>query len=228
MWRYKSFLIGILGVLLLGGLAQASPASEPMPAVNYVSGEITWVDVNLGGLELRNEAPRGNRDITEYRMNQQTTNVTDPSDKKFLTLEDLRPGQRVAIEFEFVGNEGEKMARKITVEPTPEPVFQEAFGELESIDLKLGTLVLEERPAIRREGRRGDLSYFLFEPSNIVVMKGPSRQSVRLELKPGDPVKIEFVMIDGKRWARTITLYSASPELVDQTTTTTTTTTTTR
>ena len=225
MWRHKSFLIGILSVLLFGGLAQAG-ASELVPNVRYISGEITWVDVKLGELQLRDEAPRGTRAVTQYRMNQQATNVTDPSDKKFLTVEDLRPGQRVAIEFEL-NSHGEKMARKITVEATPEPAFQEAFGELEAIDVKAETLVLEQRPAIRREGGRGDLSYFLFEPREIVVMKSPSRQPVRLELKPGDPMKVEFVVKDGKQWARSITLYSALPELVDRTTTTTTTTSTT-
>jgi len=223
MWNYKSFLIGVVGVLVFGGLAQAS---EPIPAVKYISGEITWVDVKLGGLQLRDEAPPGTRSITEYRMNQQTTNVTDPSDKKFLTLGDLRPGQLVAIEFEMVGSEGEKMARKITLESTPEPVFREAFGELEAIDANAGTFVLEERPVARREGGRGDLSYFLFEPRSIVVMQSPSREPVRLELRPGDPVKVEYTLKDGKRWAHSITFYSAFPEVIDRTTTTTSVTTT--
>ncbi len=222
MWRHKSLLIGVLGVWVLSGFAQAS-ASEPVPNARSISGEITWVDVKLGKLQLRDQAPRGPRAITEYRMNQQATNVTSPSDQRFLALEDLRSGQHVAIEFESVGNRGEKMARKITVESTPESAFQEAFGELEAIEVKAGTLVLEERPAIRRDGGRGNLSYFAFEPREIVVMRSPSQEPVRLELKPGDPVKVEFVVKDGKRWARSITLYSALPELIDQTTTTTTT-----
>ena len=226
MWKHKLLLIGILGVWLLSGPAQAS-ASEPMPDMRYIAGEITWVDVKLGELQLRDEAPRGSRAITGYRINQQATNVTDPSDKKFLTLDDLRPGQRVAIEFEMVGNRAEKMARKITVEPTPEPMFQEAFGDLEAIDVNAGTFILEEKPAARREGGRGDLSYFVFEPREIVVMKSPSRESVRLELNPGDPVKVEYVVKDGKRRAHAITVYSAFPEVVEETTTTTTTTSTT-
>ncbi|PIQ82770.1 MAG: hypothetical protein COV76_02035 [Candidatus Omnitrophica bacterium CG11_big_fil_rev_8_21_14_0_20_64_10] len=216
----------MLGVWLLSGPAQAS-ASEPMPDMRYIAGEITWVDVKLGELQLRDEAPRGSRAITEYRINRQATNVTDPSDKKFLTLGDLRPGQRVAIEFEMVGSQQEKMARKITVEPTPEPAFQEAFGDLEAIDVNAGTFVLEEKPAARREGGRGDLSYFAFEPREIVVMKSPSREPVRLELNPGDPVKVEYVVKGGKRWAHSMTLYSAFPEVVGETTTTTTTTSTT-
>ncbi len=226
MWKPKSLLIGVLSVGLLSGLAQAA-ASEPVPIVHYISGEITWLDVKLGKLQLRQDSSRGHQEGAEYRdyrMNQQATNVTDPSDKKFLTLQDLRPGQRVAIEFELVGSPEEKMARKITVEPTQGPAFQEAFGELEAIDVNAGTLVLEQRPAIRRDGGRGDLSYFLFEPTDIVVTKSPSSQPVRLEMKPGDPVKIGFVVKDGKQWARSITLYSALPQVVDKTVTTTTTT----
>ena len=223
MWRHKSFWIWILGVLLFGGLAQAS---EPMPAVKYVSGEIAWVDVKLGKLQLREEGLRGNRATTEYRINQQATNVTDASDKHFLTVEDLRSGQQVAIEFESVNSRGEKMARKITVESVLEPAFQEAVGTLEAIDANAGTLVLNENSATR-EGGNGNLAYFTFEPRDIVVMQNPSRQPVRLELKPGDPVKVEFSVKNGKQRAHSITLYSALPELMDKTTTTTTTTNTT-
>ncbi len=230
MLRHKLSLIGFLGVLLLGGLAQASAAeyrdgtirlaslvSEPIPALNRISGEITWVDVKLGRLQLR----EGSAEYRDYRMNQQATNVTDPSDKKFLTVKDLRPGQRVAIEFEPVGSAGEQMARKITVEPTPDPVYQEAFGEIEAIDVNAGTFVLENRPAIRRDGGLSDLSYFLFEPKEIVVMKSPSKEPVRLEMKPGDPVKVEYVVKDGKQRIHSITLYSPVPEVVEKTTTTT-------
>ncbi len=215
MLRRKSFLFGVLGVLLFGGLAQAS---ESIPAVRYVSGEIAWVDVQLGQLQLREEGLRGNRATTAYRINQQATNVTDSSDQQFLVLEDLRSGQLVAIEFEWIDNQGQKMARKITVQSPPEPVSQEAVGTLEAIDVNAGTLVLMER---------GNRSYFAFEPREIVVMRSPSRQPVRLELRPGDPVKVEFTVRDGKRRAHAITLYSALPELTDKTTTTTTTTSTT-
>jgi hypothetical protein len=115
------------------------------------------------------------------------------------------------------------MARKITMEPSTEAAFQEAFGELESIDANAGTFVLEERPVSRREGGRGYLSYFYFEPKDVVVMKSPSSEPVRLEVKPGDPLKVEYVVRDGKQWARSVTLYTTEPVMNKTTTTSTTT-----
>lgn len=209
MWRHKAFSSGVLSVALLVGLGQASAAesrersmrvaglaSEPAPAMKHVSGEITWVDVNLGKLQLREEGV--------YRINRHATNVTDPSDQRFLTLEDLRSGQFVAIEFGPANIYGERMARKITVESARESLSQEAVGMLEAVDTQAGTLVLKDR---------GELAYFVFEPREIIVMKDPSRQPVRLELKPGDPVKVEYVVRDGKRQVHALTLYSEFPRL---------------
>lgn len=130
MWKYKLFLTGVLGVLCLLGGGVGAYAAEAMPNLRHVSGEIERVDVNLGRLELREEGLRGYRATTEYRINKQATNVTDPSDQQFLALEDLGPGQHVAIEFERVGVRGEKMARKITVESRPEPAFREETDTL--------------------------------------------------------------------------------------------------
>ena len=59
-------------------------------------------------------------------------------------------------------------------------------------------------------------------------MKDPSIQPVQLELKPGDLVKVEYVVKDGKRHAHSITLLSAAPETTSTTTTTTTSTTVTK
>ena len=126
MRKYQSIALGVLGMCMIG-VAHAY-AAVAMPDLRYASGEIAAVDVKLGTLQLRDEAPRGTHATTEYRMNPQATNVTDPSDKKFLTLEDLRSGQQVAIEFDIANNAGERMARKITVESTPAPVSQEAAG----------------------------------------------------------------------------------------------------
>ncbi|MCX5681397.1 MAG: hypothetical protein NT079_03850 [Candidatus Omnitrophica bacterium] len=68
-----------------------------------------------------------------------------------------------------------------------------------------------------------NLSYFVFEPKDIVVMRSPSRESVQLNLKPGDIVKVQYAEKDGKQQIHSMTLYS--PKVISTTTTTTTTTT---
>ena len=226
MWRFKAILIGIFGVLFFGGLVRVYAAPvESNIKMRSVSGEISWIDVKLGLLQLKSDVGQDTRGITEYRINQDETRVTDPSDKKFLVIKDLRAGQHVTIE--LIDSSGETMVRKIIAEPMREPVLQEASGELEAIDVQAGTLIIEEKP-LPNEGGKGNLSYFVFEPKDIVVMKSPSMQPVRLELKPGDLVKVEFVVKDGKRHAHSITLLSAAPETTSTTTTTTTSTTVTK
>ncbi len=221
MRGFKAILIGFLGVLIIGGLAQVSTAQEVSPNTEMysVSGNIEWIDVKLGKLKLNSDAGQDTRGITEYRINQDATRVTDPSDKKFLVIKDLRPGQHVTISLK--NSYGETMIQKIIAEPLPEPVFQVATGELEAIDIQAGTLVIE-RKSLPGEGERGDLAYFVFEPNEIVVMKAPSTQPVQLEFNPGDVVQIEFMVKDGKRHAHAITLLSAVSETSSTTTTTTT------
>lgn len=226
MWGFKVFLIGVFGVLFFGGLAQVSATQvESNTKMRSVSGEISSVDVKLGVLKLNSDAGQDTRGITEYKINQDETRVTDPSDQKFLVIKDLQVGQHVTIK--LIDKSGETIARKIIAEPMPEPVFQEATGQLEAIDVQAGTLIIEEEP-LPIEGGKGSLSYFVFEPNNIVVMKDPSIQPVQLELKPGDLVKVEYVVRDGKRHARSITLLKAASETTNTTTTTTTSTTVTR
>lgn len=226
MWGLKSVLIGVLGVLFFGGVAQVYAVSvETNTKMRSVSGEIVWIDVKLGKLQLKSDAGQNTKGITEYRINQNETRVTDPSDKKFLVIKDLQAGQHVKIE--LIDSLGETMARKIIAEPMPEPVFQEVTGALEAIDVQAGTLIIEEEP-LPNANVKGNLSYFVFEPKDIVVMKSPDTQPVQLALKPGDLVRVEFMVKDGKRHARSITLLSAAPETTSTTTTTTTSTTVTK
>jgi len=112
------------------------------------------------------------------------------------------------------------MALHIVATPTTDSLLQKASGDLEAIDTQAGTIVLDE--VSRFDGTR-DLSYFMFEPSHIVVMKSPSTEPVELVLNPGDLVTIEYKVRDGKREAHSITLDSDSS--VTKTTTTTTVTT---
>ncbi len=223
VWGFKVILIVVFGVLFFGGLVRVYAVSvESNTEIRSVSGEIAWVDVKLGLLQLKSDAGQDTKGITEYRINQNETRVTDPLDQKFLVIKDLQAGQHVTIELS--DSNGETTVRKIIVEFIPEPVFQEASGELEAIDVQEGTFVIEEEP-LPSEREEGSLSYFVFEPKDIVVMRSPDMQPVQLELKPGDMVKVEYMVRDGKRHAHSITLLSAAPENTSTTTTTTTSTT---
>jgi hypothetical protein len=222
---YSRVLIAAVAVLLLTSVPLRAADKAENVRVIQVSGEIAQIDVRLGKLQLKADASRDRRDPTNYNINQNDTRVVDPADKKFLKLEDLRVGQHVTIEFNYIPGEPvmeQPIAQKITVEPMPPPVFQEASGELKAIDDQSGTFTLEEKPGT------GELTYFVYEPKDIIVMQSSNMESVRLVLNPGDLVKVEFVEKDGKRHARSITLLSAAQKNTSTTTTTTTSTTVTR
>lgn len=119
MWRFKVILFVFLGVLMFGRLVQVSIAQvESSTKMRSVSGEIARIDVKLGKLQLKSDAGQDTRGITEYTINQDETRVTDPSDKKFLVIKDLRAGQHVTIK--LIDGSGEIMVRKIIAEPMPE------------------------------------------------------------------------------------------------------------
>ena len=116
----------------------------------------------------------------------------------------------------MVNGQEEKIVQLITTDPRPASDFQEAYGEVEAVDA-IGTLTLTERPGAGEDGE-SRLTYFVFEPKDLVVMRSPSKRLVQLELKPGDVVKVEYVVSDGKQRAHAITLYS--PKVTSTTTTT--------
>lgn len=218
MWRFKVILMGFLGVLFLGGLTQVSAVGVTADTkMRSVSGEISWIDVKLGALQIKADANQDTRGLTEYTTNQDETRVTDPTDTKFLVIKDLRVGQHVTIE--LIDAPGETMARKIIAQPLPEPMYREAVGVLKSIDVGAGTLVIEQE-LLPSQGGKGNLSYFVFQPKDIVVMEKLNTQPVQLVLNPGDLVKIEFLVKDDKQYARSITLLQAVMENKSTTTTT--------
>ncbi len=212
---YLKVIVAVTAVVLFTDI---SASASEVADVRHVSGEITWIDLKLGKLELENDISPGMGEITEYRINQNETRVNDPADKKFLTIADLHPGQHVTID--VINGKEEMIVQKITADLRPTSDFQEAYGEIEAIDAPAGTLSLSERPGIGEVGE-SHLSHFVFEPKNLIAMRSPSKESVQLNLKPGDLVKVEFTVRDGKRQAQYITLYS--PRVTRTTTTTTTT-----
>ena len=223
MWGHKSLVAGVLGLWLCSGFVSgAVSAAESAAPVRQATGEIVWLDTQLGRLQLYAEHSRDTRATTEYRITDHDTRVTDRLDKQFLTLADLRAGQYITIESTDSGQE--QLATKITVEPSSEPLFLQAEGTIESINASNpGTFTLKETTSTQPAGT---VSLFTFDPNIIVVMESPSLQPVRLEVQPGDFVRVDYVVNDGRRYARSMMRYSALPAPTTTTTTTTSTTTT--
>jgi hypothetical protein len=217
MIKYLKMVVAVTATILLCSI---SVRAEQTPLVRQVSGEIGWVDVQLGKLEINKETPKGTK-TTAYNISENETRVTDPADVKFLSVNDLRAGQYVTLD--VVLGEKDKIVSKITVEPTPASEFQQAYGEIKGINTDAGTFEMEERVRIGQE-EINRISYFAYDQEEIVAMHSPSKLPVELTLKPGDVVKVEYTALDGKQQAHYVTLYS--PVMTSSTTTTTTVTTT--
>jgi hypothetical protein len=169
-------------------------------------------------MQIKLTGAPGVGETKEYRITRYETRVKDPADKKFLTIDDLRPGENVTLD--VVDGQENKIIEKIVAESLKASDFQVASGQIQAIDGQAGTLTLQEkmRNGVQEES---NLSYFLFDPNNVVVFQSPSIQPVALVLKPGDSVQIQFVLRDGKQEVYSITLYS--PEHTTTTVVTTTT-----
>ncbi|MBF0123342.1 MAG: hypothetical protein HQL21_08080, partial [Candidatus Omnitrophica bacterium] len=161
-----------IAVLFSGFSVRASEIAD----VRHVSGEVTWVDLKLGKLQLEADVSPKNGEITEYRITEHETRVKAPLDKKFLTIADLLPGQHVIID--VIKGQEDKIVQKITADPRAVSDFQEAYGEIMAVDAA-GTFTLAQRPQAGEEGENR-LAYFVFEPEKIIVMKSPSAQPVQL------------------------------------------------
>ena len=211
-----SQLFAIIAVMLFANMA--GYASVGTPTAGQVPGKIMWVDVKLGKIQIKLNGVPGMGETKEYRVTRYETRVKDPSDKKFLTIDDLRVGENITLE--VIDGQEDKIIKKIVAESLQASDFQEASGQLQAIDGQAGTLTLQEKMKNGVE-EESNLSYFIFDPNNVVVLQSPSIQPVALVLKPGDQVKIQFVLRDGKQQIYSITLYS--PQHTTTTTVTTTT-----
>jgi len=212
---FKLFFI-LTAVILFGGMP--AHASLGILTVSQVPGRIMWVDVKIGTMQIKIDQASGRGEKKEYRITRYETRVKDPSDKKFLTIDDLRPGENVTLD--VVDGQEDKIIEKIVAESLEASDFQIASGQIQAIDGQAGTLILQEK---MRNGVQEDsnLSNFIFDPNGIVVFQSPSTQPVALVLKPGDSVQIQFVLKDGKQQAYSITLY-VQPHTTTTTVTTTT------
>ena len=214
--NYLKSLFVMTAVIFFAGMS--AYASVGIPTVSQVTGRVMWVDVKLGKTQIKLNQGPDTGETKEYRITRYETRVKDPSDKKFLTIDDLRPGENVTLD--VIDGQEDKIIKKIVAESLEASDFQEASGQLQAIDGQAGTLTLQEK---MRNGveEQSNLSYFIFDPNNIVVFQSPSIQPVTLVLKPGDQVKIQFVPKDGKQQVYSITLYSPQHSTTTTVTTTT-------
>lgn len=216
--NYSKILVGVMVAMFFSNMSVR--AEEDAKNVRHLSGRIEQIDVNLGTIVIKSNISPNIGDVTEYRINKNDTRVTDPLDQKFLTIDDLQAGQYVIVD--VVNGEADKVVKKITAEPYVAPGLEQAFGSLESITPDAGSLILVERPMGNDVGQ-GQLAYFVFDPMEIIVMKYPSMEPVRMTLNSGDLVRVVYVNKDGKNHAQTITLYPPKGMQTVVTTTTTTT-----
>jgi len=211
----KSFLV-ITAMILFAGMSVY--ASVAISTVNQVPGKIMWVDVKLGEIQIKLSQSPGAAETKEYRITRYETRVKDPSDKKFLTIDDLRTGENVTLD--VINGQENKIIGKIIAESLQASDFQEASGQIQDIDDQAGTLTLQEKMR-NGEAEESHSSYFIFDTREVVVLKSPSFQPVALVLKPGDQVKIQFVLKEGKQQVYSMTMYP--PQHTTTTTVTTTT-----
>lgn len=214
----RTFFAVMAAVLFTCMPAQAAEVANAAN-VRHLSGEIEKVDVKLGLIQLRSNLSPGFDEVKDYRINKNDTRVTDPLDKKFLTIDDLQAGQYVVIDVD--NGQEDKVVKKITAQPFLAPGLEQAFGDLEAIDAAAGTFVLKERPKAE-EMEESSLSYFVYEPKDIIIMQDPNVEPGQVVLKPGDLIRVVYTVSDGKKRAQSMTLYT--PEITKTTVTTTTTT----
>lgn len=120
MWKFKTGLMGLLAILMLGGLTQVSSAQVGATAMRSISGVIEWIDIKNGRMQIYSDAGQDTRGISNYTVNLSKTLVTDATDKQYLVIKDLEPGQRVIVELidSPAGVTEEVVARNIIVDST--------------------------------------------------------------------------------------------------------------
>lgn len=112
--NYLRVMVAVTAAVLCVGVS--AQAFEPVQAdVRQVSGNITWINLKLGLLQVQRDTPPYVGQRAEFRINQDETRVTNPADSKFLTVRNLHPGQHVAID--VVEDKEGKIVQRIITDP---------------------------------------------------------------------------------------------------------------
>lgn len=134
---YLKMIVVITAIVICTSISVR--ASKPAD-VRHISGKIGWIDTKLGKLHLQSDLSEDVSETIEYKINQDETRVTDPLDKKFLTINDLQKGQYITLE--VMDGQPEKIIQKIIAEPPPALLSPDP--DREAIVLKLGMRKLWE------------------------------------------------------------------------------------
>jgi hypothetical protein len=108
--KHLNVLVAMMAVMVL----VSAPALAAVSDVQEISGEIKLINVKLGTLHLARDAYPSN-DMKEYRISSNDTRVADPSDQKFVTIDDLQAGQHVMVH--IIKGQEDKIVQKIVAEP---------------------------------------------------------------------------------------------------------------
>lgn len=161
-------------------------------------GRIEIIDPQNGYLTLRENNPSGNSDhLSQYWISQRRTTVTDPMDKQFLKLDDLKAGQIVRVDYTKSPDKPDRWdARKIVLFPTKDVRW--VFGKVESIDPSTNTVVLYE---IVPDRTLNEPIYFVVDPIQTSLIYPSQREFITLKsLRPGDRVQVLIPSKAGGGW----------------------------
>lgn len=203
----KVFLAVTAAMLLTSVAVQVDAFAQG--DVRQVPGEITWIDLQSGQLQLQtNTSPIGN--IIDFRINREQTRVVNPADQS-LDINDLHPGQNVTIDVS--NGQGDAIVQNITTEVSPSSDYLEAYGQIGTVDLLGNSFTLSGAQRVGTK-EQNKVTSFIFDPQNIVVTQSPSKGPFDAQMRTGQIVRIEYAMKDDQRMVRSITVFS--PEIISE------------
>ncbi len=171
--------------------------------LRWAVGRISSVDSNGRAIILVQElaivgaAPL----LTEYETDGQTQ-VINLSEGRFALLGELQPGDTVQVEFAL--RDGKRVARLISQLEPAGPRVVWSSGQIEAVDLAAGILVVSEQIPPWNYSER--VNYIVnLDQTRIVDLRG--RRFLTLsDLAPGQPVRVQFVDLQGRRSVQVVVL----------------------
>lgn len=171
--------------------------------LRWAVGEISALDVNGRMISILHQPwVAGTIPVlTQYEVTPQTQ-VIDLTGGRFILFEELRLGDTVQVEFTL--QNGKRVARLISrLEPAGPQVIW-STGRIEAVDLDTGILVVSEQ--IPRWGYSERVNYIVdLDQTRIVDLRERRFLTLR-DLAPGQPVRLQFVELQGQRTVQVVVL----------------------